>query len=162
MSRRSEIRMTDDEVLGFLAKQRVINVATIGPKGRPHLAPLWYYLVTTDSGAPRLETWTYGTSQKIANLRRLAEATVMVEAGETYEHLKGVSLECDVEVVDDPDRTLDMGVTLLHRYTFEDETVEVPPEMIEFLRKQAAKRVGLVFTPTKIVSWDHAKLGGSY
>jgi len=28
--------------------------------------------------------------------------------------------------------------------------------------KQAQKRVALRFTPTRIVSWDHRKLGGSY
>jgi len=27
--------------------------------------------------------------------------------------------------------------------------------------KQAAKRVVLRFTPTRIVSWDHRKLGGA-
>ncbi|MQA60535.1 MAG: pyridoxamine 5'-phosphate oxidase [Actinophytocola sp.] len=162
MSRRDEIRMTDDEVHGFLAGQQVINVATMGPNGRPHLAPLWYVPRRTDSGGAALETWTYGSSQKIANLRRLAEATVLIEDGEAYEQLRGVSMECDVEIVDDPDRTLQMGTDLLHRYTFEDETIEVPPELVDFLRKQATKRVGLRFVPTKIVSWDHRKLGGTY
>ncbi|MBI1961773.1 MAG: pyridoxamine 5'-phosphate oxidase, partial [Candidatus Rokubacteria bacterium] len=28
--------------------------------------------------------------------------------------------------------------------------------------RQAAKRVVLRFTPTRIVSWDHRKLGGAY
>jgi hypothetical protein len=27
---------------------------------------------------------------------------------------------------------------------------------------QAPKRVGLTFHPTRIVSWDHGKLGGTY
>jgi len=28
--------------------------------------------------------------------------------------------------------------------------------------KQAPKRVGLRFSPTRVVSWDHRKLGGGY
>ena len=28
--------------------------------------------------------------------------------------------------------------------------------------KQAAKRVGLRFTPTRTASWDHRKLAGTY
>jgi hypothetical protein len=28
--------------------------------------------------------------------------------------------------------------------------------------QQAPKRVGLRFSPTRVVSWDHAKLGGTY
>jgi len=28
--------------------------------------------------------------------------------------------------------------------------------------KQAEKRIGLRFVPTRTVSWDHSKLGGTY
>ena len=28
--------------------------------------------------------------------------------------------------------------------------------------KTAGKRMGMIFTPEKIVSWDHSKLGGVY
>ncbi|MGH3520168.1 MAG: pyridoxamine 5'-phosphate oxidase family protein [Haloechinothrix sp.] len=160
MSRRDQIWMTEDEVHDYLVEQRVINVATMGPKGRPHLAPLWYVPGKADDGSPRIETWTYGTSQKVANLRRLAEATVLVESGDSYERLRGVSLEADVEIIDDTERTLRIGTDLMHRYTGGD--AGFPPEATEFLRKQAVKRVGLVFTPTKIVSWDHSKLSGTY
>jgi hypothetical protein len=30
------------------------------------------------------------------------------------------------------------------------------------IRGQAPKRIGMTFTPTRIVSWDHRKLGGVY
>jgi len=43
VSRRDQIRMTEDEVHEYFDQQKVINVASIGPNGRPHLAPLWYY-----------------------------------------------------------------------------------------------------------------------
>ena len=32
----------------------------------------------------------------------------------------------------------------------------------DLVEQQAAKRVGLRFTPTRILSWDHRKLGGCY
>ena len=41
-SRRDQIRMTDDELREFLAGQKTLSVATVGPSGRPHLVPLWY------------------------------------------------------------------------------------------------------------------------
>lgn len=161
MSRRDQIRMTEHEVHNFLAAQRVINVATMGPKGRPHLSPLWYVPRKADDGSPLIETWTYGSSQKVANLRRLAEATVLVESGEVYEELRGISFETDVEIVDEDERTLSIGTDLMRRYTLEGAD-DVPPVLVDDLRKQATKRVGLVFTPTKTVSWDHRKLGGVY
>ena len=34
--------------------------------------------------------------------------------------------------------------------------------MKEFFRAQAPKRVGLRFLPSRMVSWDHRKLGDTY
>ncbi|PXY31488.1 pyridoxamine 5'-phosphate oxidase family protein [Prauserella muralis] len=154
MSRRGQIRMSPDEVVTYLERQRVINVATIGPHGRPHLAPLWY--VPRGAG---MATWTYRKAQKVANLRRLPEATVLVESGDSYETLRGVSMECDVELVEDTGAVADIGLALALRYA---GTTEVTDELRAFVGGQAPKRIGLVFTPTKVVSWDHTKLGGTY
>ncbi|TCP54138.1 PPOX class probable F420-dependent enzyme [Tamaricihabitans halophyticus] len=154
MSRRAQIKMTPDEVVAYLAEQRVANIATIGPNGRPHLAPVWY--VPRDTG---LATWTYGSSQKVANLRRLAQATVLVEDGDSYERLTGVSMECDVSIIEDPAEVLAIGTGLTERYS---GLGAGNGDAQEFLRAQASKRVGLVCTPTKVVSWDHRKLAGVY
>lgn len=154
MSRRDQIKMTDAEVEAFVAEQRVVTVATMNPNGRPHLAPLWY--------VPRgigFHGWTYAASQKARNLQRLPQATVQIEAGHTYDQLRGVTMECDVDLLD-PDDTLKIGIELASRYTLDGE--QVPPELADVVRVQAAKRVGLAFTPTKIASWDHRKLGGTY
>ena len=157
MSRRDQIRMDHDEVLAFFAAQKVINVATIGPNGRPHVAPLWYF-----PQGDKLATWTYGSSQKMANLRRLPEATVLIEDGDSYETLRGVSMETDVEILEDTDVVASMGVSLMQRYAGGGPGDPAADELTAFIRAQAAKRVGLIFTPTKTVTWDHRKLGGVY
>jgi PPOX class probable F420-dependent enzyme len=157
MSRRDQIRMTDAEVLAFFDEQKVINVATINPNGRPHVVPLWYF-----RQGDRVATWTYGTAQKVANLRRLPEATVLIEAGDSYETLRGVSLETDVEIIEDTDVVTGIGVSLMQRYAGAEPGAPVPGELAAFIGKQAPKRVGLIFTPTKTVSWDHGKLSGTY
>jgi PPOX class probable F420-dependent enzyme len=157
MSRRDQIRMTDDEIQAFFDVQKVINVATIGPNGRPHVAPLWYFVQDGN-----LRTWTYGSSQKMANLRRLPEATVLIEDGDSYETLRGVSLEADVEIVEDTEVVTRMGIALMQRYAGAKPGDPVPDELTAFIGKQAPKRVGLVFKPTKTVTWDHRKLGGTY
>jgi len=157
MSRRDQIKMTGNEVREYLAGQKVINVASVGPNGRPHLAPLWYF--PHEDG---VATWTYGTSQKAKNFRRLPEATVLVEDGDSYEKLRGVSFEADVEIVEDTAEVARMGTALMQRYAGAKPGDPVPAEMSAFIAGQAAKRVGLVFRPTKVVSWDHGKLGGTY
>jgi PPOX class probable F420-dependent enzyme len=156
MNRRQLIRMSDAEVAAFLAEQRVLTCATMGPGGRPHLAPLWY--VPADG---RLLAWTYASAQKARNLGRLPQATVQVEAGSSYDELRGVTMECDVELVTDPARVRDIGVAIALRYAG-DPVEEAPPELVDYVARQAAKRVGLRFTPTRTASWDHRKLGGTY
>ncbi|HEY0451437.1 pyridoxamine 5'-phosphate oxidase family protein [Actinophytocola sp.] len=155
MSRRAQIVMTPEEIKDFLADGKVANIATIGPNGRPHVVPLWY--VPRGDG---LATWTYASSQKAANLRKLPQATVLIETGESYDQLRGVSMECDVELVEDTEKVALIGTELMRRYN-SGET-EVATAATQFVRVQAAKRIGLICTPTKVVSWDHRKLGGTY
>ena len=157
MSRRDQIRMTEDEVRAYLDEQKVINVASVGPNGRPHLAPLWYFPHEDD-----VATWTYGTSQKAKNLRRLPEATVLIEDGDSYEKLRGISFEADVQIIEDTAEVTRMGITLMQRYAGAKPGDPVPSELSAFIAGQAPKRIGLIFHPTKVVSWDHTKLGGAY
>ena len=149
MSRRDQIRMSDDEVRAFLEEQMVMTIGTIGPKGRPHLMALWY--VPEGLG---MTGWTYAKSQKAKNLGRDPRATIQVEDGVQYHELRGVMMECDVELDRDAEP---YGLALFKRYAGTlDESVTT---MVE---QQAPKRIGLRFRPTRIVSWDHSKLGGAY
>ena len=148
-SRRDQIRMSDAEVNAFLAEHKVMTVGTIGPAGRPHLMPLWYVPDGTT-----LTGWTYAKSQKAKNLERDPRATIQVEDGVEYAELRGVMMECDVDLDTD---AKPYGVALFRRYAGALEQ-----DVDELVAQQASKRVGLRFTPTRIVSWDHSKLGGTY
>lgn len=155
-SRRDLIRMTDDELRAFLADQKIVSVATIGPSGRPHLVPLWYVADGTE-----LRGWTFGKSQKAKNLERDPHATLQIEDGVAYEELRGVMFECDVEVEHDPEKVAGYGMALFARYGPGAEG-EVAAEVRDMVLEQAQKRIGLRFVPTRTVSWDHTKLGGTY
>lgn len=153
-SLRDRIKMSEAELARFFDEERVLTCATIGPSGRPHLMPLWYV-----RDGLNLVAWTYGASQKVKNLERDGRATVQIEAGrDVYGELRGVMLECDVKVERDPERIVEAGLRLTERYAGADGG----PEARERVLKQAKKRVVLHFTPTRIVSWDHRKLGGVY
>ncbi|MDQ3933920.1 MAG: pyridoxamine 5'-phosphate oxidase family protein [Actinomycetota bacterium] len=147
--------MSDEELRAFLAEQMIVSCATAGPNGRPHLVPLWY----VPDGAEALTGWTYAKSQKAKNLERDPRATLQIEDGVQYHELRGVMMECDVELERDPERIADYGMALFERYA---GGAELPPETREMVLAQAPKRLGLRFVPTRIVSWDHGKLGGAY
>ena len=152
-SRRDQIRMTGEELRSFLAEQWIMQCATAGPSGRPHLVPLWYVV---DEGL-ELRGWTYAASQKTKNLERDPRATVGVDDGIQYDELRGVMMECDVELERDATRVAGFGVALFERYAGGDT---LAPEVLEMVHRQAPKRVGLRFVPTRTVTWDHRKLGG--
>ena len=156
--KRSQITLSEAEMQAFLEEERVVTCATIGPSGRPHLMPLWYIV---DRGL--ITGWTFGKSQKAKNLERLPQATLQVEAGrDQYAELRGVMLECDVEIVRDPAAVEAIGTALTRRYGGLPRGAELPPEARALVARQAPKRVGLRFHPTRVVSWDHRKLGGRY
>ncbi len=152
MLKRSQISMSPAELEAFLAEERVVTVATIGPNGRPHLMPLWY----VTEGAV-VVAWTFGKSQKIRNLERRPQATLQVEAGDRYEELRGAMLECDVEVIRDLPAVTKIGLAIGARYAPDSDGVDTP-ERLAVVAKQAPKRVGLRFRPTRVASWDHRKL----
>jgi len=153
-SKRSQINMTDDEVQAYLESERVLNVATIGPTGHPHLVAMWYAMV---GGNPVF--WTFGKSQKVVNLRRDPKMSGLVETGDSYDQLRGVELRGRGVIVEGYDEVLEIGKAVGVKYNGPSALGDAA---LPFLEAQATKRVGVVFEIDHIVSWDHTKLGGAY
>ncbi|MCP2297290.1 PPOX class probable F420-dependent enzyme [Nocardia amikacinitolerans] len=149
VNQRAQIVMTDAEIAQFLERSRIATLATLGPQGRPHLTAMWYALIDG-------EIWfeTKAKSQKAVNLRRDPRVTCMVEAGQTYDQLRGVSIEGHAEIIDDPEKLFAVGVSVWERYTG-PYSEEVRPLVENMLNKRVAVRV----VPERVRSWDHRKLG---
>src|SRR5271154_2841557 len=145
MSRREQIRMSEAEVETFLGQERTVTCATVGPRGWPHLMPLWYVLRDPGDGgsSPRIWAWTYAVSQKVRNLERDPRATAQVEAGESYEELRGAMLECEVLVHRELDVVKALGHEIFARYAAargQPPAENLPAAVGEMVDKQAAKR----------------------
>jgi len=153
MSRREQIKMSEDEVLAFLAEEKTVVCATNGRDGFPHLMPLWY--VVRDG---ELWAWTYAASQKVKNLERDSRATVQVEAGTEYQELRGVMFKCDVEVIRDTEQVGALGREIFAKYTG-SSLESLDDSVAEMVAKQAPKRVALHFVERERATWDHRKLG---
>ena len=136
-------------MLAFLDEERVVVCATNGRDGFPHLMPLWY--VVRDG---ELWAWTFAKSQKVRNLERDARATLQVEAGESYDQLRGVMLKTEVELVRDTEQVADLGMAIFARYT----GGEMGDDVRAMVLKQAEKRVGMRFAERERATWDHRKL----
>lgn len=153
-SRRNNIALTDEERAQYLADGWNLQVASIGPGGFPHLVAMWYVL--DDQG--RIMFTTFRKSQKVLNLQRNPKMTVMLESGKAYNELKGLVIEGEVDIVDEPEYTAKVMARVGEKYNGIPARTDTP----EAALKVASKRVVVRLNPVDIYSWDHAKLGGVY
>ena len=149
-SGRAAVRMSPDEVEEFLGSQMKVQVATVNPDGSPHLTTLFYVL---DQG--RIAFWTYASSQKIKNLQRDARITCLVEAGDDYFELRGVSITGKAELVTDEAGIRAIGTRVASRMVDGADLGDIGHDEVE---RQVRKRVGVVVVPEKTASWDHRKM----
>ena len=148
-NQRGQVVMSHDEIVEFLHQQRSSTVATYGAQGQIHLVGMWY--------AVRENTiWieTKSKSQKVVNLRRDPRMSFLVEAGHTYDQLRGVAMEGTGVVIEDAEVVWDVCVDLFGRYHGE-YTEEMKP-FVEFMAKN---RVVVRLDVDRVRSWDHRKLG---
>ncbi|MEM7408771.1 MAG: TIGR03618 family F420-dependent PPOX class oxidoreductase [Myxococcota bacterium] len=151
--RRDKIRMTDDELWKFVEAQQSLQVATIGKDGMPHLTTLWFAVLDGD-----IVFETFTKSQKIVNLQRDPRISVLVEDGTTYNQLRGATFSGTAELYTEPERIHPVAEAVIRK-----NQPEVPEDQIpQAAKMMAVKRTAVVVKPTKIVSWDHNKLGGAY
>lgn len=155
-SRRDLIRMTDEELRGFLEGSQTLILNSIGPDGVPHPMPMWFGLGADGS----VVMTTFAKSQKVKNLERDPRVSLLAEDGEQYDQLRGAVLYGKAELDRDTEAVLDV----LAKVTAKSGGAgDAPPETLrQALRKTAEKRVAIRVHPDRVVSWDHRKLGGAY
>jgi len=156
---RKDISMTAAEITAFLEETLVLDVATIGPDGWPHLAPMWF-VMEDDTIVFR----SFTRSQKIVNLQRNPHLTVLAESGDAYEELRGVMIKAEARLVDDPAQVLAIYGRLAAKYAMVGpEPVQLDDEELDAaFGRFAPKNTAVIVEPVKTVSWDHRKLGGGY
>jgi PPOX class probable F420-dependent enzyme len=149
MSQRDLMTMTDSEIAEFLDGARRAQVATINPDGTPHMVPLSSVIIDG-----RMVLWTDPGSKKIANLRRDPRITCLVEDGAHFAEFRAVQLSGRAELVDDFDRSLEVGLALFAR------SAPMSDELRAAAAALAPDRVAVFVHPERTVSWDHRKLAG--
>lgn len=156
---RKDITMTPQEIQEFLTANTVLQVATIGADGWPHLAPMWYVM-----DGDRVVFRSFTKSQKIVNLQRNPRFTVLVETGHDYSQLQGVMIKAEARLVADEDYVLSVYGGLAAKYPMINDTqmeLDVAALQAAFGRF-AAKNTAVIVEPIKTITWDHTKLGGAY
>ncbi len=148
---RAKIVMTPAEVADFLQRSRTATVASIGPGGMPHVVAMWYGLI---GDAVYIETKS--KSQKAVNLRRDPRMVFMIEAGDSYDTLRGVSLEGTGTIIEEADgeEYWAAAISVYERYT-----APYAQDARPVLELMMNKRIVVKLVPERVRSWDHRKLG---
>ena len=152
VKQRNKIVMTPEEIEEFLQGRHSMTMSTINPDGSIHSIAMWYGFL---EGCVAIES--KAKAQKVMNLRRNPNLTVLVEDGETYETLRGVTLIGKAEIVEDPERMFEAGVSVFDRY-FAAYTEEMRPAVEMMLNKRVVVKLNV----ERVISWDHRKLNGGY
>ena len=152
-NRRELIQMTDDEMAVFIEEQKSLQVACVGSDGWPHLTTLWFAVVDQ-----KIVFETYTRSQKILNLQRNPNITVLLEDGILYEKLRGVMIKGKASLESEPENVEKYAKAVMLR-----NQPELGEEILSAAAKQMSlKRTAVIVEPQQIFSWDHTKLAGTY
>lgn len=155
MSGRDAVRMTPEETEAFLTEHLKVQVATNGADGVPHLTTLFYVM-----HEGQIAFWTYGKSQKIRNLERDPRVAALVEDGEEYAELRGVSVRARATLVRDTDQVFAIGARVAAAMSGVDSLDDLGDLGRQAVERQAQKRVGVLVPVEDAATWDHGKAAG--
>ena len=156
MSLPLEIALTDEQIDTLMLESWNIRIATHGPGYDINLTPMWF-------GWAGGKVYITARGQKIVNLRRNSNCTLLLDTNEQFAELQGIMMRGEAEVLEsaaaeaaDPDLA-EVREQMGHKYNGgHGEPVEDPPPNGATARGRSRRWV--VCTPRKIVTWDNAKL----
>jgi len=147
------LQLNPAEIDAVMAREARLRIATVGPGDGINLTPMTF-------GWAGGRVYIFGRGQKVANIRRRATATVLVDTGDAWRQLLGIMMRGsatiletkDAEEADDYLRAAQ--INLGHKHGLSKDGEPAP-----YAATAAGKsRRWIVFTPQTIVSWNNAKL----
>ncbi|GLW06230.1 PPOX class F420-dependent enzyme [Microtetraspora sp. NBRC 13810] len=143
--------MSDDEIAAFIGDSHKFQLGTINPDGTPHMVTMFYGLT-----GGRVSFWTYGKAQKTRNIERDPRVTCLIEAGDDYSELRGVMIYGTARRLED---VISVGLAVTRRMPGLGEAGD--DGLREYVEHTGRKRVAYAVEPSRVVSWDHRKLGAT-
>ena len=139
-----KLTMSDAEVDAFLTTERVMRLATLDDDGWPAVVPVWF---VWHEGA--FWVWNLTRAKRTARLEAGTRASFVVDGGDDYVELRGVSGRLDYAFVADDEVPLTVRSAFSHKYFGSDHPLE-PADHHRWLR----------FQPLAPASWDFRKQYG--
>jgi nitroimidazol reductase NimA-like FMN-containing flavoprotein (pyridoxamine 5'-phosphate oxidase superfamily) len=139
---RDQLRMTAEELDGYLGTQRTLRLATVGDDGVPHVVPLWF---AWHDGSIWLNSLR--KTRRHRHLLTGRPVGLVVDDGDTYGELRGVRMSGRPVAVDDEDP---VRIEAYRQFAQKYFAVDELPNQ----RSYQTIRV----TPDELASWDFRKI----
>lgn len=150
-----ELALGKEELDELMNSSWNMRIATIGPGTRINLTPLWF-------GWAEGKIFTYCRGQKVVNLRRNPECTILVDRNEKFPELQGAMFQGSARVLETPEEEAaeagmdEIRVQMGAKYA-DGHGGPAEPKRNESTARGRNRR-WVVLTPDKTVSWDNFKL----
>ena len=146
--------MSKDDITKYLLEPRIARVSTVGADGSPQQSPVWF-LRSEDS----IMIAAYRHSQKVRNIRRNPNVSVLIDSGEGGLQLKGVMLAGKAQLIEG-EKSPEIGIATYAKYL--PEEIVTKDKVAAFFRGAAAvypeEIMVIKIVPEKISSWDYTKI----
>ena len=151
----AELSLTAGQLDELMLSSWNMRVATVGPKDRINLTPLWF-------GWAGGSVYFYCRGQKIVNLRRSGACTVLVDRNERFPELQGAMFQGTATSLEDADaENADPNMETI-RLQMAGKYAGGHGESAEPVRNQSSARGRnwrwVRLDPTHVVTWDNYKL----
>ena len=152
-----ELALDAGQIDELMATQWNMRVASVGPGARINLTPMWF-------GWAGGRVYFYGRGQKVVNLRRQSECSVIVDRNEKFPELQAIMIQGRAEVLEgaaaeqaDPflaQARQQMGI----KYNGGHGKPPVEDPQPNGASAGGRNRRWVVVIPARTVSWDNFKL----
>lgn len=153
-----ELALDPAQIEEILLTEWNMRIATLGPGRRINLTPMWF-------GWAGGKVYTYARGQKVINLRRNPNCTVLVDRHERFPELQGIMMLGTAVVLEDAaaekadPHLAEAQAQMGRKYNggHGRPPVDDPPPFSA--TATGSTRRWVVFTPETVVTWDNFKLG---
>ncbi len=155
-----DIILSPSEIDELMSESWNLRVASVGPGSRINLTPMWF-------GWAGGAVYFFGRGQKIVNLRRDPDCSIIVDRNVKFPELQGVMMQGYAKVLEDAEaeardpNLVDVQSQMGRKYNggHGQPVVAQPPPFAATARGR--NRRWVVLTPEHIVSWDNVKLAAA-
>jgi hypothetical protein len=155
-----EVALTPEQIEEILLTEWNLRIATAGPGRRINVTPMWF-------GWAGGKIYIYSRGQKVVNLRKNPNCTVLVDRNEKFPELQGIMMLGQGRVLEDATvekadpHLAEVQIQMGKKYNGGHGGPPVTDPSPFSATATGSTRRWIVFTPETIVTWDNFKLKGN-